>query len=117
MRTAAAIGAACALFTSVGAASAQTAAAPPPAPPSTAPPAAADAPPPGPGLELIQQKCVSCHTLSMITTKRKTPDQWAATVETMAGRGADVSPDEMVAITDYLSKAYPAASPSTSAGH
>lgn len=116
MRTAAAIGAACALVASVGAASAQTAAAPPPAPPSTAPPAA-DEPPPGPGLELIQQKCVSCHTLSMITTKRKTPDQWAATVETMAGRGADVSPDEMVAITEYLSKAYPAATPSTSTGH
>jgi cytochrome c5 len=75
-------------------------------------PAAADEPPPGPELDLIKQKCVSCHSLSMITSKRKTPEEWAAPVDTMAGRGADVSPEEMDAIVKYLAKAYPAANPS-----
>jgi mono/diheme cytochrome c family protein len=113
MRITAAIGAACALLAAAGAASAQTAAAPPATPP---PAPATDEPPPGPGLDLIQQKCVSCHALSMITSKRKTPDEWAATVETMAGRGAEVSPDEMDVIVKYLAKTYPAAGPSADAG-
>jgi mono/diheme cytochrome c family protein len=61
-------------------------------------------PPPGEGLELIQRSCVSCHDIYMITTKRKTPQQWATIVELMADRGADVTPEEMQIIEDYLSK-------------
>jgi hypothetical protein len=69
------------------------------------PPAAAG-PPPGPGLELINQRCVFCHNTAQIFSQRKTPEAWAATVEQMANRGAEVSPDEMKIITDYLAKNY-----------
>jgi hypothetical protein len=60
--------------------------------------------PPGPGLELIQRSCVGCHDIYMITTKRKTPDQWATTVGLMADRGAEITPDEMQIIEEYLSQ-------------
>ena len=61
-------------------------------------------PPPGPGLELIQAACVGCHDISMITSKRKTHEEWAATIGLMADRGAEVTPEEMQIIEDYLSQ-------------
>jgi hypothetical protein len=61
-------------------------------------------PPPGPGLELIQRSCVGCHDIYMITAKRKTPDEWATTVGLMADRGAEVTPEEMQIIEEYLSQ-------------
>jgi mono/diheme cytochrome c family protein len=61
-------------------------------------------PPPGEGLDLIQRSCVSCHDIYMITTKRKTREEWSTIVGLMADRGADVTPEEMQIIADYLSK-------------
>jgi hypothetical protein len=63
-----------------------------------------DEPPPGPGLELIQRSCVSCHDIYMITSKRKTPDEWATILDVMATRGAEVTPDEMQVIEQYLAE-------------
>jgi len=63
--------------------------------------ASADAPP-GPGLDLIQRSCVGCHDLYTIIQKRKTPAEWANTLGLMADRGAEVTPDEMKVIQDYL---------------
>jgi mono/diheme cytochrome c family protein len=68
--------------------------------------APAAAPPPGPGLELINQRCVSCHTTSTIFSQRMTPDGWAQTVQVMADRGAEVSPEEQATIAQYLAKNY-----------
>lgn len=66
-------------------------------------------PPTGPGLELIQRSCISCHDIYMITSKRKTPEQWAEVMDLMSARGAEVTPEEMQIIEDYLSQNYPAA--------
>lgn len=60
--------------------------------------------PAGPGLELIQRSCVSCHDIYMITAKRKTPEQWAQVMDLMAARGAEASPEEMRVIEEYLSQ-------------
>lgn len=65
---------------------------------------APDEPPSGPGLELIQRSCISCHDIYMITTKRKTPEQWAEVMDLMAARGAEVTPEEMQVIEEYLSQ-------------
>jgi len=65
-------------------------------------------PPAGPGLELIQRSCISCHDIYMITTKRKTPQQWADVMDLMAARGAEISPDEMQVIEEYLSQNFSA---------
>jgi hypothetical protein len=66
-------------------------------------------PPPGPGLDLIQRSCTSCHDIYTITTKRKTPKEWTTIVGVMADRGADVTPEEMQVIEDYLSQNFSAA--------
>jgi hypothetical protein len=60
--------------------------------------------PPGPGLELIQRSCVGCHDIYMITTKHKSREDWATTIEMMAARGAEVTPEEMQIIEEYLSQ-------------
>jgi hypothetical protein len=65
-------------------------------------------PPAGPGLELIQRSCISCHDIYMITTKRKTPQQWAEVMDLMAARGAEVTPEEMQVIEQYLARNFPA---------
>ena len=71
----------------------------------------APAPPAGPGLDLIQRSCVGCHDIYMITSKRKTPDQWATTVGLMADRGAEITPDEMQIIEEYLSQNFSTTTP------
>ena len=70
-------------------------------------------PPPGPGLDLINERCVFCHNSAQIFTQRKTAPAWSATVEQMAARGAEVSPEEMKVITDYLAKNYAGPDPTT----
>jgi hypothetical protein len=72
-------------------------------------PATTSTPPPGPGLDLINQRCGFCHTTASIFTRHKSRDDWAATVQQMADRGAAVSPAEMKTIVDYLAANYPAA--------
>jgi len=69
------------------------------------PPATAG-PPPGPGLDLINQRCIFCHNTAQIFSQHKSPEAWSATVEQMATRGAEVSPEEIKIITDYLAKNY-----------
>ena len=64
------------------------------------------APPPGAGLDLINERCVFCHNSAQIFSQRKSAPAWAATVDQMASRGAEVSPEEMKTITDYLAKNY-----------
>ncbi|MFL6547763.1 MAG: hypothetical protein ACJ8OJ_03665 [Povalibacter sp.] len=61
-------------------------------------------PPPGPGLEIIQRSCINCHDINMIISQRKTPDDWADTIGRMADRGAEVTPEEMELIQQYLSE-------------
>jgi hypothetical protein len=40
----------------------------------------------------------------MITTKRKNAQEWATVVGLMADRGAEVTPEEMQIIEEYLSQ-------------
>ena len=68
------------------------------------------APPPGEGLDLIQRSCINCHDINMVLGKRKTADEWATILGMMADRGAEVSPDEMRVIEDYLARHFSAES-------
>ena len=71
-----------------------------------APAAGAATPPPGPGLDLINERCGFCHTIGQVFQKRRTEADWAATVQGMADRGAEVSPEEIKTITAYLAHNY-----------
>jgi len=60
-------------------------------------------PPPGPGLDLITQHCISCHPATQIfAAPRRTSLEWSKTVKRMAARGAEVTPEELRTISDYL---------------
>lgn len=59
-------------------------------------------PPPGPGLALINERCGFCHSTAQVTAVRKTPAAWAATVQAMMDRGAELEPEEQKTMVDYL---------------
>ncbi|HTG38336.1 hypothetical protein [Sphingomonas sp.] len=62
----------------------------------------AAAPPAGPGLDLINERCGFCHSTAQVTSVRKTPGAWAATVQSMIDRGAELEPEEQQVMVDYL---------------
>jgi hypothetical protein len=62
--------------------------------------------PPGPALNAINEKCSACHSVATVFGQRRTPDDWAATVQLMVDRGADLSPDETSMVVGYLSSHY-----------
>lgn len=76
--------------------------------PAAPPPAAVPAPPPGPGLAIINEKCSGCHTTATVFGQHRSPDDWAATVQLMVDRGADLSPDETNVVIGYLAENFPA---------
>lgn len=58
--------------------------------------------PAGPGLDLIQRSCVSCHDIYMIVGKRRARRDWGDILSRMADRGAEVTPEELQVIEEYL---------------
>ncbi|HZV18704.1 MAG TPA: hypothetical protein VFF84_08450 [Sphingobium sp.] len=66
------------------------------------PSSAAQAPPSGPGLDLINERCGFCHSVGQVFEKPHNKADWAMIVQSMADRGAEISPAEMRVITDYL---------------
>jgi mono/diheme cytochrome c family protein len=75
------------------------------APPAPAAPAAASTvsvPPPGPALVVINERCSTCHSTASVFNQRRSADDWAATVQLMVDRGADLTPDDMNMVIGYL---------------
>lgn len=60
------------------------------------------APAPGPGLELINERCGFCHTPNQVFTAKKTAAEWPALVQSMIDRGAELSPEEQKTVSDYV---------------
>lgn len=60
--------------------------------------------PDGPGKALVERTCKSCHTLSVITARKRTEDQWVQVISAMLSRGAAATDDEAEIILAYLVK-------------
>ena len=60
--------------------------------------------PDGKGKDLLQKICADCHGLDIIVSQRATKDGWASIVDSMVGRGASGTKDELDTIIDYLAK-------------
>ena len=58
--------------------------------------------PAGPGRDLIERSCVNCHDIYMIVGKRRAARDWGDVVSRMADRGAEVTPEELQVIEEYL---------------
>ncbi len=62
-------------------------------------------PPAGPALELMSQRCTSCHPIAQIfSASRRSRTEWAQTVRLMEERGAELSAQEERVISDYLGR-------------
>jgi competence ComEA-like helix-hairpin-helix protein len=66
--------------------------------------ASAQSLPPGESKGLVQQQCVGCHAIKVVTSKRASKPQWRTIVDQMVTRGAEVSDDDIPAVVDYLAK-------------
>ena len=60
--------------------------------------------PPGKGKAIVQRTCISCHAIKVVTAKRASKEQWAALVDQMISRGADLNDDEVEIIVEYLAR-------------
>ena len=58
------------------------------------------------GATLVQERCSKCHTLDRITNARGTVTEWAAVVQNMITRGAQLSPEEQTVVVNYLATTY-----------
>jgi len=67
--------------------------------------------PDGEGKGLVLAACTQCHNLGSIVLQRKTMDGWERTVRDMVSRGAQVRPEEIVLISDYLTRSFGPAAP------
>ena len=74
----------------------------PPAPPAPVAGSTAPTPPPGPALVVINERCSTCHSTASVFNQRRSADDWAATVQLMVDRGADLTPDDMNMVIGYL---------------
>lgn len=59
--------------------------------------------PEGKGKETVVRLCSDCHAARVVTSARKTQDQWLQTVETMADKGINASDDDFTTVVEYLS--------------
>jgi len=95
--------------------------------PCLAPHASAQSLPNGKGKAEFVHNCTTCHRADMVTRVKKTPDEWRKSVDEMAARGTDGTPQDLDNVVLYLDKYFstdkpapaattqPAAPPSTAA--
>ena len=63
----------------------------------------------GPGLDKVQQNCISCHSLDYIPLNSPFLDEkgWEATVTKMTkAYGAPIKPEDVPVIAQYLARNY-----------
>lgn len=63
--------------------------------------------PDGAGKQIVETRCVGCHTLAQVTRAGYTADGWRNTVAMMRNAGAQVPPDEVDTLVTYLAKNFP----------
>jgi cytochrome c5 len=62
--------------------------------------------PEGDGKALVLGTCTQCHSLGAIVLQRKSAAQWGKTVSDMISRGAQIRPDEIAPISNYLAHGF-----------
>jgi len=54
------------------------------------------------GATLLQERCITCHPLSRVTSKHLSSVEWKSVVDSMVQRGASLTSDEQTVLIDYL---------------
>src|SRR5579862_6480904 len=60
--------------------------------------------PDGPAKEILNTACTECHDLQMVVGTGYDKQEWGLTLERMITAGANVTPDQIPMLTDYLLK-------------
>src|SRR5579862_3561184 len=60
--------------------------------------------PDGDGKQIVQSACAACHSLGNITNSGHSPEDWKTTVAMMLNVGANVPPDKVDTVLNYLIK-------------
>ncbi len=58
------------------------------------------------GAALVQERCTACHPISRVEGARFSAADWKTVVDTMIARGAQLSPQEEIAVVSYLAANY-----------
>ena len=74
---------------------------------ATAGPAAAQTFPDGPGKEILEKKCSTCHAPEQVTTFGRSAEEWHEVVVNMIDLGAEVNEEEAKVLVEYLAKNWP----------
>lgn len=61
--------------------------------------------------ELVEERCVGCHALSVVETSYKARQEWEATISRMVALGADLNDRQVQEVVDYLSSTYKVEAP------
>jgi hypothetical protein len=64
--------------------------------------------PQGPGRDLVEVTCGSCHDIEMVAINGRTEERWGLTIDEMVGYGLRLSPDDRALILRYLATYLPA---------
>ena len=70
-------------------------------------PAAAQAFPDGPGKEILEKKCSTCHAPEQVTTFGRSAEEWYEVIVNMIDLGAEVNEEETKVLTECLVKNWP----------
>lgn len=60
-----------------------------------------------PGQALVSSRCIGCHELNRISNAAYDQEGWQLTVDRMVLSGAQLSPEQVPMVVEYLAQAYP----------
>jgi len=67
--------------------------------------------PPGVGQDIVQDKCLRCHSAMLITQQHKDSTSWEKTVTLMEKWGARIVPEDHATVIQYLVTSFGPAAP------
>jgi len=70
-------------------------------------PALAQSLPEGKGKEQVQMICTGCHDLAPVTEGGFSKEDWNAVIQNMIQMGAEIKPDQVTVMVDYLATNFP----------
>jgi hypothetical protein len=74
---------------------------------TAAAPVAAQTFPDGPGKEILEKKCSTCHAPEQVTTFGRSAEEWHEVIVNMIDLGAEVTEEESKVLVEYLAKNWP----------
>jgi mono/diheme cytochrome c family protein len=63
--------------------------------------------PEGPGLEVVQKACGTCHPTAQVVGRHLSREEWSAQVTKMVAEGAKLTDAEFTQVVNYLARSFP----------